>query len=552
MTELTTRYLTKRKNELKATRSAWEPHWKDCQKFILPISARFLEEKVSGRNFNAIIDNTGTVASRVLASGLMSGLTSPARPWFKLVHPNSELAALKHIKAWSEEVTERMRFVFRSSNLYQVLPSMYRELGVYGTAACLPIADEQKLIRFRQFSVGEYYIGAGAKRTVDTLYRHYSRTVKQLVEEFGYNEVSNRTRRMYDQENFEQTIMINHLIEPNLGRNFARNDNKNMAFISVYWEDGGDQNKHLRQSGFETFKPLVPRWDLMVGDDYGYGPATEALGDVKQLQHQQKFKGLAIEKKVNPPLTADAAMRGDIISNAPNSVTYLPPSNNPNAHGIKSQYDNNVDISHLSLDIQEVQRRIDTAFYKDLFLMIASDTSAGRATATEIAEKHQEKLLMLGPVLQRFNDELLKPIISRTFEEMVNHDFIPDIPEELQGQEITVEFISLLAQAQEIVGIGGIERMVGFAGNLAQFKPDVLDALNGDEALKEYAEMLGVPTATINTKEQIAEIRSQRAEQQKMQQMAEMAPAMAQGAQAAKTLTETDTAGLVDKINGGV
>lgn len=546
------KYLIKRKQQLVEERASWEVNWKDAQSYILPISGRFIQDKSSDRNYNKIIDNTGTMASRVLASGLMSGLTSPARPWFKLVHPNTELAAMKHIKAWSEEVTRRMRYIFQKSNLYQVLPSMYRELSVYGTAAMVPVPDQDTVVRFRQFTVGEYYISAGAKRTIDTIYRQYNRTVKQLVEEFGYENVSVRTKSMYDRQQFEQPITVNHLIEPNLDRKFEINNNRNMAYRSVYWEDTSGDDAIVKVSGFEDFKVLVPRWDLMVGDNYGFGPAIEALGDIKQLQHQQRFKGLAIEKMVNPPMVADAAMRGDIISNAPSSVTYMPSTNNPNAQGIRDAYQVRIDINHLMMDIQEVQNRIDTAFYKDLFLMITNDNGAGRATATEIAEKHQEKLLMLGPVLQRFNDELLKPIVSLTFEEMVKREFIPEVPQELQGQELSVEFISLLAQAQEIVGIGSIERLVGFAGNLAQFKPEVLDKLNADEALEEYANMLGSPSSIIRTEEEVGQVRAERAKQQQMQQMMEAAPAMAQGAQAAKTLSETDLAGLAEQVNGGV
>lgn len=548
--DVTKKYLIKRKEQLKEDRVPWEKNWKESQKYILPFSGRFLVNDNKSRNYNNIIDNTGTIASRTLASGLMSGLTSPARPWFKLSHPNKDLTQYEPVKVWLEEVTKRMRHVFSSSNLYQILPSLYREMGIYGVGALMPTSDYNKIVHFKQFTVGEYYIGSNSKRQIDSLFRENSQTVKQVVDQFGINAVSNRTRNLFLSENYEQKITINHLIEPNLNRNITKKNNKNMPFRSCYWEDGGGEDV-IKQSGFDDFPLMVPRWDVIVGDTYGYGPASEALGDVKQLQHEQKMKGVAIEKMVNPPMVTDASMRGDVITNAPSSVTYLNIGSNTSAFGLKEAYQVRVDVNHLMMDIKETQDRIKTAFYSDLFLML-HESDRRQITAYEVAEKNQEKLIMLGPVLQRFNDELLKPLVNWVFKEMVSRGFVPPAPQELQDKELTVEFISLLAQAQEMVGIGGIERLAGFVGNLASIEPSVVDKFNFEKAVDEYSTILGTPAEITNTDDEVAEKRKIRAEQQQMQQMAEMAPAMAQGAQAAKTLSETNLAGLTEQVNGGV
>jgi hypothetical protein len=167
--------------------------------------------------------------------------------------------------------------------------------------------------------------------------------------------------------------------------------------------------------------------------------------------------------------------------------------------------------------------------------MIANDTRSN-ITAREIQERHEEKLLMLGPVLERLNDELLDPLIDRTFGIMLRRGLIPPPPEELQGMELNVEYVSVMAQAMKLTGITSIERFMSFAGNLAGVNPGVLDKVDFDQAVDEYANMVGVPPSMIKDDDTVAKIREQRAQQQAAMQQAEMA---AQGAQTAKTLSET-------------
>ena len=197
-----------------------------------------------------------------------------------------------------------------------------------------------------------------------------------------------------------------------------------------------------------------------------------------------------------------------------------------------------VNLEHLRKEIQDVETRIKGDFFEDLFRDILNLDNV--RTATEIAQRNSDRLTLLGPVVERLQSGTLDVIIDRVYSIMDSQGLIPEPPEELRGQDIGVEYIGLLAQAQKAVSITGIEQIAGFVGNLAAAQPEVLDKLNTDEAVDTYADAIGVPTDVIRSDEEVEKIRSDRAQAQQAQQAAESA---AQAAQGAKLLSETDTGG---------
>jgi len=188
----------------------------------------------------------------------------------------------------------------------------------------------------------------------------------------------------------------------------------------------------------------------------------------------------------------------------------------------------------LSLDIQEVKQRINKGFYADLFLMISQmDTTR---TATEISARQEEKMLMLGTVLERLHNEMLDPLINLTFNKALDAGMLPPPPPELQGMDLEVEYVSVLAQAQKSVGTASIDRLLGLVGQVAQFKPEVLDKINSDAIVNQYADMLGTDPQLVVPDKQVAELRAQRAQAQQQAQQQAMVP---QQAQTAKVMSET-------------
>lgn len=535
-------------SQLKTERDrGWLPLWRDISDYIAPDMGRWnLSDANEGkRRDQRIINSTSRAALKILASGMFSGMTSPSRPWFKLATPDAALMEFGPVKSWLHQAERVMQDVFARSNLYNVLPTLYGELGGFGIGAIACMPDDDEFVRFYNFTAGSYMAATSSRQQVDTLYREFRMTARQMEQQFGRDAMSQAAQSLLS-SNPDAWIDVCHAVEPNDKRDSGRPDNRNMPFRSVYWEKGGDSDALLRQSGFQTSPIMVPRWDVNGENVYGHGPGSVALGDTKALQLMEKRKAQMLEKLVNPPMGAPASLRGQRASILPGDITYLDMTNVGQQFAPLHEI-NPAAYTALRGEIEAHEERINSAFFVDLFLMISSMDDV--RTATEIAARKEEKMLMLGPVLERMNDELLDPLIDRVFNLMIEQSsprwsgllpgkpLLPPPPQELAGMDLNVEYVSILAQAQKALGVTGIERVVSFAGNLAGIYPDIVDKLNLDQAVDEYAGMSGVPPTIIRSDDEVGQIRKARADAAQAEAMNQQ---MMAGIQGAKLLSETD------------
>ena len=526
----------RRLGSLKTERSGYITQWKDLSDYILPLAPRFLvTDRNKTRNNNKIIDNTATLAARTLASGMMSGITSPARPWFQLRTEDPDLNEFQPVKVYLDLVRQRMTESFLRSNLYTTLPIVYSDLGVFGTHATALLEDPHDTIRAYAFPIGSYCLGTSYRGNVDSCYREFQMTVSQVVGQFGLENVSSRVKTMWDRSNYDAWIDVVHVVEPNPDHDPAKPHSKFKAFSSLYYEAGRSEKEFLSEKGYDEFPILAPRWQVTGEDVYGYSPGMMALGDIKALQVEQRRKAQGIDRAVNPPVNIPVSMRNVGANTLPGGVNvYNDAGPNP---GVQSAFMVNPYINELMQDIQENQGRIRKAFFEDLFLMMAGDDRSG-ITATEIQIRQEEKVLALGPVLERLNDELLDPLIDRTFAIMNRAGLFPPPPPELQGVDLSVEYISILAQAQKLSSVGGIQQTAQFAMNMAAFDPSARHKFDALQAVNAFGDAVGVDPKLIRSQEQVDRLM---ASEQQAQQVSQALAMAQQGADTAKTLSETNT-----------
>lgn len=524
---------------LKSERSSWIEHWMEISNYILPRSGRFFvqDRNKGNKRANKILDSTGTRALRTLGAGLQGGATSPARPWFKLTISDKDMAKSHDVKVWLQDVTELMFAVFQKSNTYRSFHSIYEELGSFGTGASIVMQDFRDVIRHYPLTAGEYCIAADDRGEVCTLYREFQMTVGNMVKMFGRAKCSLTVQNLFDRGSLDSWVTVLHCIEPRTDRIAGRLDNLNMPWSSRYLEYGATDGNYLRESGFKRFPVLTPRWGVAGGDIYGNSPGMEALGDCRQLQHEQLRKAQVIDYKSNPPLQVPISMKSQQLETLPGGVSFYDPST-PNG-GIKTAFEVQLDIGELREDIIDVRQRIESCFYVDLFRMLDAKTNP-RMTATEVAELHEEKLLLLGPTIERLHNEMLDPAIEGCFHTLVEVGLLPPPPQELQGVDLQVEYTSVLAQAQRAVQNNGTDRFLSTLGAVAQFKPEITDNLDADYLANSYGQNLGIDPSILVAGPQVALIRKQRAQIQQQQMQAEQ---MNQASQTAKNLGQTPTAG---------
>ena len=552
----------RRYGELVKERSPWIPRYKQLSDFILPFSGQFFaSDRNKVKSFNNIYDSTGTRAHSILSAGLMAGMTSPARPWFRLATPDHDLMERASVKLWLDKISNIMRDIFSRSNTYRALHTQYDELGCFATAVNLVDDNFETVMWNHPLTAGQYCIAVNALGRVDTLFREFEMTVGQIVEKFVYDGnpssdpdwsvVSTTIKNAWDRGNYDQWRPVIHAVEPRLmyERDLTKRDQKNMPFSSCYFEQGGEGDKLLRESGYSEFPGTAARWHTRGEDIYGNGPGFVALPDIKQLQQEQFRKGQAIDFLAKPPIELPPEAKG-------NEVEYLPGGTTIGTGGAPQRARNLVDIrldlQHLLTDIQDVRQRINEAFFVPLFLMVSQMKGVQPRNQYEIAERHEEKLLMLGPVLERLHDELLAPYIDLTFAKIVNAGLLRDIPPppEMEGMDLKVEFVSVLAQAQKSIGLGSLDRLLGTVGLIAQGSQDqsVWDKIDRDQVIDKYSDMLAVDPSVIVSDEKIVVIRKSRQDALAQQQMAAQAKPALQMAGAAKALGETDGETVKDNV----
>jgi hypothetical protein len=268
----------------------------------------------------------------------------------------------------------------------------------------------------------------------------------------------------------------------------------------------------------------------------------DVLPDIMQLQVETKRKAEAIEKQVRPPLLASIEMKNEPSSVLPGHITYA--ASIGADKGMRPIYTVNPQIEHMSQDLLMIQQRIQRGFFNDLFLMISESVAKDRTTAYEIAQKNQEKLQVLGPAIERMQNEAFSKAIQRIISVVSRKNLLPPMPPSLRGVPINIEYISILAQAQAASATAGMERFLSITGSIAAVKREALDIINTDEFQRVYAEFMLVPNRVVNPDEVVAQIRQSRAQaQQAAQQAAVTQELTTQAVQGAQTLSQTDVGG---------
>jgi len=525
-----TKGLLSRYEKLEGQRQNWETHWQEVADYMQPRKADVTKQRARGdKRMEQVFDSSPIQAVELLSASLHGMMTNPSTPWFTLRFKDEDIDNEDEAKIWLESATEVMYTAFNRSNFQQEIFELYHDLITFGTAAMFIEEDDEDIIKFSTRHINEVFIAENDKGRIDTIYRRFNISARAAMQKFG-EAVSSDVQSAFKKDPYKE-VEILHAVYPRSDFNPNKKDKKNMPFESVYIEF--KNGNELSVSGFREFPFVVPRYLKASNEIYGRSPAMTALPDVKMLNEMCKTTIKAAQKQVDPPLLVPDD--GFLLP-----VRTVPGGLNFYRSGTRDRIEPlNIGANNpLGLNMEEQRRdAIRAVFYVNQLQL----QQGPQMTATEVIQRNEEKMRLLGPVLGRLQSELLKPLIDRVFAILLRNNILPQAPEFLSGRDIEIEYVSPLAKAQKSSELQSIMRAIEILGSMQNIAP-VFDYVNFDNLVKHLADIVGMPQKLLKSQNQVNAEReqaaAQAAEQQQMAQMQQVAQAGGDIAPLAKALPE--------------
>ncbi len=525
-----TKGLLSRFHRLEGQRQNWETHWQEVADYMQPRKADVTKRRSRGdKRMEQVFDSSPIQAVELLAASLHGMLTNPSTPWFTLRFKDEEIENDDEAKLWLESSTDAMYTAFNRSNFQQEIFELYHDLITFGTAAMFIEEDDDDIIKFSTRHINEIFIAENDKGRIDTIYRKFKISARAAIQKFG-EAVTPDVQTKAKKDPYEE-IEILHAVYPRSDFNPNKRDKANMPFESVYMEY--KNGNELSVGGFREFPFVVPRYLKASNEIYGRSPAMTALPDVKMLNEMSKTTIKAAQKQVDPPLLVPDDGFLLPVRTVPGGLNFYRSGTRDRIEPLNIGANNPLGLN------MEQQRRdsIRAVFYVNQLMM----QQGPQMTATEVIQRNEEKMRLLGPVLGRLQSELLKPLIDRVFAVLLRNNMLPQAPEFLSGRDVEIEYVSPLAKAQKSTELQSIMRAVEILGSLANVAP-VFDYVNFDNLVKHLADIVGVPQKILKTQSQVNAERQAQAQQQEqmqsMQRLQQVAKAGGDIAPLAKALPE--------------
>lgn len=567
---------------LNQNRDPFIPFWRTQAKFIAP--KRFIELIPGQRNQNAwarareIFENTAGRANRTFVAGMMNGATSRARPWWTL-RPLNKSIKNTATDTYVSEVVSSIDEAFQISNLYGTLPMSYKDIGVFSNSAFAMLPHARYGFYFMPFAMGTYSIATDMEGMVNTFCRDFTMTVRQVVEayagrtETGHIDWTNFDgwiQECYEKGDYLTEVQLSNLIMPNPNPvPDSLMPKYSMQYQSYTWVRGvgtpamsiygggfrysnqpqykenrlGDKpSLFLSIKGYDYFPVIANRWEVVPEGDWGVdGPGDMAIQEIQTLQEMEKYRLEGAAKLVKPPMVAPASLKRHQASILAGGITYV----DELSEGTKfrAAFEVNPQLADLINSQQDYKSAIRSAFFEDLFLMMAGGEKISHVTAREIEERAAEKLVGIGPALGQLDRDQNSRLILNAFHLLSKvKGKLPKAPKQLEGQEFRPEYISVLAQAAKASMVASGDRLLESVQNMAAVTgdPTITRIIKASNFIRQRADHLGVDPSLLQDEDEYAAIvdgvNRQTAQQNALQQES-------MASETAKNLSQADMEG---------
>jgi hypothetical protein len=501
--------IIQRYNMLKSLRGTWDSHWREIAELVYPRRDDFDTKRSPGeKRMTKVFDSTAIQANELLASGMVGLNINPATTWFR---PNTD-GMDEESKEWLHNAADVMLNEINSptSGFYTAAYEYFLEFGAFGTAGLfITEGEENNGLLFQSRALSEISVTEGPTGQIDTVYRRFEWPIHRIFQRWGDKSGKSVLKHMKEKK-LDAKFFIIHAIQPRKDRDKEKKDNQNLPFEDVYilQVDG----HILEESGYHEFPLPVGRFYKSPMEVYGRSPAMTALPDVKMLNEVMKTTIKAAQKAVDPPLILPSDGFINPVRTVPGGVNVFDGSVNEAIGQFPSTNPG------IGLDMVEfLANRIRSIFFVDQLQFAGGP----QMTATEVLQRTEEKLRLMGPILGRVQTEFLGPVLDRVFGLLFRQGKFGAPPASLP-ESFEFEYTSQVNQAQRQQEANGFLRAVEVMSPMLNLQPELLlDNIDGDKTLRDTFEMFGFSPNKFTDEKERDTIRQQRAQIQQLSQTIE-------------------------------
>lgn len=534
--------IVQRVAQLEGERGNWNNHWEQVAERVWPVMRGFQSQYAPGQKLQEkVFDGTAMIGLTRFAAAIDSLVTPRTQRWHNLRPADPRLAENHAVKVYLDEVADLL-FRYRygaSSSFAGQSHEMYMSLGAFGTG-CLFVEDGLQYARpgranapviYKSVHLAEIYCEENAWGVIDAVYRKFKLTAKQAAEQFGFDNLPEKIKECAQNKPQHKFDFV-HCVRPNQSQEYGRMDFRGMPYSSHYVSI--DCRCIVSEGGYTSMPYMVPRYETSPNETYGRSPAMMVLPDILMVNEMAKTTIRAGQRAVDPPLLLQEDGALQAFSMRPGAMNYGGVDDQGRPVVMPLQTGTNLPMG---LDMMQDRRQfINDAFLVTLFQIMVETPNM---TATEAMLRAQEKGSLLAPTAGRLQSEFLGPLIIREIDILSKAGLLPDMPDALMemGGEFEVQYDSPITRAQRAEEGVGILRTFEAAASIAQFDPSAIKVLKGSEAVRELAEINGVPAKLLVSREEIEAMEAAEAQQMQLQQILQAAPVVAD---TAATLAQTE------------
>ena len=545
--------------EAKSLRSNWNVMYQVLGEFISQIKQDFEGQPANGEFLtDEIFDSTGTFAAFNSAAALLGMLWPGAAAQAIEIKAPDDMEDSTELAEFYENMSKVTTKAMDDpkANLSMALDEYMLDNVIFGTAGVGVESGFESKLLYKPYGVRELFIDEGKNGRVNKIWLYYEWSAERVADEYGIENVSEKTRKLIKDGNKHAKVRILHALAPRKEK-LAEKGNLSMPVESIHLEF--DDCHLLQETGFNELPIAIGRLRKLAYEKMGRGFGQAALPDIREANALRESIIIATEKALNMPqgVISDGIMGSGYFDTSANAVNVFDAASNVGNSSPVFEIGSPPNVAIAEKRLEELKQTISQHFNIDRLLDFNNET---QMTFGEAQIRDQRSMNSLAGLFNRQITEIFTPVIERSVgilfragEFGVAKGSQEELDIQEDGREVTyfpeaiqkrledgldiyqIAYRTKASNASKAQDYIGILDVMGFAAQAMEIDPSISNRIDLHEGIKIMADIRGMPAGIIRKDDEVEAIE---AKQQEAAQKQEMIETMGAGATIAKDVAQ--------------